>query len=248
MRSNRTRAALAALAALCAALTLSTTACGQKNELSRDYDYQIDMSEYESAVLSVDKTHLTLANKQHPLGETYAPAALATVPAELTLYGKEIQLETTVATAAEALVRELHELGYTDIMVTSGYRSYEYQSILFNTYLGQEMEKHPDWTQAQCEAEVLTYSAKPGESEHQTGLCLDLISTGNVVLDESFAQNPAYAYLIENAHNFGFILRYPEGKEETTGYAYEPWHYRFVGVKAATEIHEGGITLEEYLG
>ena len=74
-----------------------------------------------------------------------------------------------------------------------------------------------------------------------------LNSTKKVVLDESFAQNPAYAWLVENAHHFGFILRYPEGKEGITGYTYEPWHYRFVGEEAATAIYEQGITLEEYL-
>ena len=80
-----------------------------------------------------------------------------------------------------------------------------------------------------------------------TRLCVDLISTKNVVLDETFADNPAYAWLTENAHYFGFILRYPKGDEETTGYTYEPWHYRFVGVEAASKIYRKGLTLEEYL-
>ena len=157
-------------------------------------------------------------------------------------------MEATAAMAAEAMVRELQALGYTDIVITSGYRTYQYQQSLFNTYLGNEMAAHPDWTREQCEAEVLTYSARPGESEHQTGLCMDLISTENVVLDESFAQNPVYAWLMENAHFFGFILRYPEGDESITGYSYEPWHYRFVGREAATDIYMNGLTLEEYLG
>ena len=94
---------------------------------------------------------------------------------------------------------------------------------------------------------MLTYSAKPGTSEHQSGLCIDLISRDNVVLDETFAANPAYLYLSENAHHFGFILRYPAEKTAITGYDYGPWHYRFVGVQAATEMHESGETLEEYL-
>lgn len=235
-------------ASLAAALAFTLlTSCGTPNRLPDDYDYKIDMAEYESAVISNGKEHLILANKQHALGADYAPPALAVIPTELTLYGKEIQMEATAAKAAEALTLELHAHGYTDICITSGYRSFSYQQSLFNTYLGKEMAAHPGWTQAQCEAEVLTYSARPGESEHQTGLCMDLISLNNVVLDESFAQNPAYAYLVENAHHFGFILRYPKGKEGTTGYSYEPWHYRFVGVKAATEIHEKGLTLEEYL-
>ncbi len=205
----------------------------------------LDMS--AAAPIDPDSPYLLLANKQHPLGASYAPASLSAVPAELTLYGKTVELESAAARAAVELVRDLHKQGYTDIVVTSGYRTYAYQQSLFNTYMTQEKERHPTWTQAQCEAEVLTYSAKPGTSEHQTGLCMDLISTKNVVLDESFAQNPAYAYLSENAHRFGFILRYPKGKEGITGYTYEPWHYRYVGVEEATRIHACGRTLEEYL-
>ena len=212
-----------------------------------DYDYSIDMKDYKAAVTVTDKAYLKLANKQNPLDNDYTPESLTALPAELTLYGKSLQMESTAALAAEALARELHARGYEDIVITSGYRSYEYQQILFNTYLGNEMTAHPDWTQAQCEAKVLTYSARPGESEHQTGLCMDLISINNVKLDESFAQNPAYAWLIENAHYFGFILRYPQDGTDSTGYSYEPWHYRFVGVKAATAIYKKGITLEEYL-
>ncbi|MBE6652342.1 MAG: D-alanyl-D-alanine carboxypeptidase family protein [Ruminococcaceae bacterium] len=226
------------------AIVAVLSSCGAKQP---KYNYQIDMQKYENAISVTDKSYLVLVNKQNSLNNGYIPDSLATVPAELTLYGKEVQLESTAALAAEALVCELRACGYTDITITSGYRSYEYQQILFNTYLGNEMAAHPDWTQERCEAEVLSYSARPGESEHQTGLCMDLISTKNVVLDETFAQNPAYAWLIENAHHFGFILRYPADKTESTGYSYEPWHYRFVGVKAATEIHNKGISLEEYL-
>ncbi len=231
----------AAVAALTLTALLSSCGGGLPN-----YDYQIDMKDYKNAVTVSGKVYETLVNKQNPCGTDYVPEDLAAIPSELTLYGKEVQMEKNAALAAEALVLELRERGCEDIAITSGYRSYEYQQILFNTYLGNEMAAHPDWSQAQCEAEVLTYSARPGESEHQTGLCMDLISTRNVVLDETFADHPAYAWLTENAHHFGFILRYPKGKEETTGYSYEPWHYRFVGVEAATKIHEKGLTLEEY--
>ena len=234
------RAAVAALG-----VTLLLTACGGKGRPS--YDYGIDMESYENAITVKDESYLILVNKQHPCGADHAPASLSDLPAALTLYGKSIKLESTAALAVEALVLELHARGYEDIVITSGYRDYNYQQVLFNTYMEQERSKHPNWTEEQCRAEVLTYSAFPGESEHQTGLCVDLISTKKVVLDESFAQNPAYAWLVENAHHFGFILRYPEEKEGITGYTYEPWHYRFVGVEAATAIYEQGITLEEYL-
>jgi D-alanyl-D-alanine carboxypeptidase len=230
-----------AVAALAVTALLSSCGGGLPN-----YDYQIDMKPYENAITASGKTYLTLVNKENPCGTDYVPEDLSVIPAELTLYGKEVQMEPAAALAAEALIRELHAAGFEDIRITSGYRSYEYQQILFNTYLGNEMKKHPDWTLEQCSAEVLTYSALPGESEHQTGLCVDLISIENVVLDETFAQHPAYAWLVDHAHFFGFILRYPEGKEGITGYSYEPWHFRFVGLETAAKIHKKGLTLEEF--
>ena len=232
-----------AVAAL--AVTALLSSCGGTG--LPNYDYEIDMDPYKNAVTVTDKTYLILVNKENPCGETYAPSDLTALSGDLTLYGKEVKLEENAALAAEALIRELHARGYEDIVITSGYRDYAYQQVLFNTYLGNEMAKHPDWTEEMCRAEVLTYSALPGESEHQTGLCMDLISTKNVVLDEAFADNPAYAWLTENAHNFGFILRYPEDKEGTTGYSYEPWHYRFVGIEAASKIYKKDVTLEEYV-
>ena len=239
MFKKSVKAALAALG-----VTLLLSSCGGGG--LPNYDYEINMKDYKNAVTVTDKSYLILVNKENPCGESYAPENLSVVPAELTLYGKEVKLEENAALAAEALILELHARGYEDIVITSGYRDYAYQQVLFNTYLGNEMAKHPDWTLEQCRTEVLTYSALPGESEHQTGLCVDLISKNNVVLDATFANHPAYAWLTENAHNFGFILRYPKGEEGTTGYSYEPWHYRFVGVEAATKIYKKGLTLEEY--
>ena len=239
MFKKTVRVAVAALA-----MTALLSSCGGRLP---DYDYQIDMEKYKDAVTADGKAYLILVNKENPCGTDYVPEDLTAIPAELTLYGKEVQMESTAALAAEALIRELHARGYEDIVITSGYRDYAYQQVLFNTYLGNEMAKHPDWTEEMCRAEVLTYSALPGESEHQTGLCMDLISNKNVVLDVTFADNPAYAWLTENAHNFGFILRYPEDKEGTTGYSYEPWHYRFVGVEAASKIYKKDVTLEEYV-
>ena len=226
-------------------MSMLLTACDE--QIPPNYNYEIDMEAYENAINVKDKSYLILVNKENPCGADHAPKSLSGLPVRLTLYGKDVGLESNAALAAEALVLELHARGYEDIVITSGYRDYAYQQVLFNTYLGNEKAAHPNWTEEQCRNQVLTYSALPGQSEHQTGLCMDLISTKNVTLDETFADNPAYAWLVENAHNFGFILRYPKDKEGITGYSYEPWHYRFVGVEAATAIHEQGITLEEYL-
>ncbi len=209
---------------------------------------QSDLGPNSDYINTKNTEYLVLLNKTHQSGASYCPPDLTKLDSELTLYGKEIELRLYAAKAAEALVKELHAQGFTDIVVTSGYRSYSYQQSLFNTYIEQEKAAHPTWTDAQVREYVLTYSAAPGTSEHHTGNAIDLISTNHVSLDESFAQNPAYEWLQQNAHRFGFILRYPKDKTAITGYSYEPWHYRFVGADAATEIHERGLTLEEYLG
>lgn len=224
-------------------ITATSSACSQKEPFS----YSIDITPYESYINTENPEYLVLLNKTYTSGENYCPPDLISLDGSMTLYGKDVQLREYAAKASEALILELHARGYTDIVVTSGYRSYAKQQSLFYTYIEQEMAAHPDWSEQQAREQVLTYSAAPGTSEHHTGDCIDLISTGNVVLDESFAQNPAYDWLKDNAHHFGFILRYPKNKTKITGYSYEPWHYRFVGVAAATEIYEKGLTLEEYL-
>ena len=94
---------------------------------------------------------------------------------------------------------------------------------------------------------VLSYSAYPGTSEHQTGLCLDFITAQMTALDTSFEETSAFEWLSKNAYRYGFILRYPKDKTEITGYSYEPWHYRYVGVDAAAAIWKNNLTLEEYL-
>ena len=140
---------------------------------------------------------------------------------------------------------EMRAEGFTGVYVTSAYRSYTYQNSLFNTYINDEMKKGLSY--AEAKERVLTYSALPGTSEHHTGLCVDLFHNGMTELDESFADYPVYEWLLENAWKFGFVLRYPEGEADVTGYTYEPWHYRFVGRYHAYVMKENGLTLEEYL-
>lgn len=117
------------------------------------------------------------------------------------------------------------------ITVLSGFRDYNYQVNLYKQYVEKFGEE-----------EASKVSAKPGYSEHQTGLSFDV---GKI--DKDYGKTPAGIWLKENCQKFGFIIRYPEGKENITGYQYEPWHIRYVGVKAATAIMDQKITLEEYL-
>ena len=119
-----------------------------------------------------------------------------------------------------------------DIYIGSGYRDYEYQEKIFNNY-----------KDAYGEEQANTFSSKPGHSEHQSGYTIDVNTINN-----DFAKTPESDWLKKNAENYGFIIRYPEGKDEITGYQYESWHIRYVGEVIAKDINKKGMCLEEYLG
>lgn len=208
-----------------------------------EYFYTIDITPYLDAITS---ENLLLANKQNPLGSDYKPDVT-----DLTCKtdGDTQRLQVNAASALYAMMAEMAADGVTDCFVTSSYRTYLNQNWLYYSYYyDKEKNRHPDWTDDQIYAEISTYSSRPGESEHQTGLCVDFSANaigGN--LNNTFAETDAFAWLIQNAYRFGFILRYPEDKVDITGYSYESWHFRFVGRDAATEIFYADQCLEEYL-
>lgn len=211
-------------------------------------DFKTDLSAFETAMNPVDPTpYLLLVNKQAPLSAAYRPQSLSAVKDT----HKAIELEATAALALEAMFIEMRAAGYKDVFVTSAYRSYHYQVWLFNDYIEKEKEaakkKNRILSDEEAREIVLRYSAAPGTSEHQSGLCIDLMTVGMSDLDESFEDYPVFDWLSENAWKFGFVLRYPKDKTDVTLYDYEPWHYRFVGRAAAYEIYAGGLCLEEYL-
>lgn len=229
------------------------------NYSTSDYDYKIDISVFAPSLNTTEAKYLSVYNKVHLIGEDYNPGTLKELDKSITLSGKSISLEEKTAEAASALIAEMRARGFSGIYVTSGYRSFAYQKQLYNYYFAEEKSKHPSWSDEQIKNEVLTYSAYPGTSEHQSGLCMDLfvypgmtdlVNYGNetpAANDKGFAETEEYKWLKQNAHKFGFILRYPEDKTSVTGYSYESWHYRFVGVSAATKIYNEGKTLEEYM-
>ena len=190
-----------------------------------------------------------LVNKSNPLGSEYAPEGLFSLNKMgcPTVEGRNFELVSDAAISLTAMLDALEaDLGASKkVLVTSAYRSYERQEYLFHKYVDDEIALGK--SEADAIAEVAKTSARPGESEHQSGLCVDLIEPGKLELDVSFEECEAFKWLSKNAHKYGFILRYPADKERITGYEYEPWHYRFVGIDAATVIHEDGICLEEYL-
>lgn len=209
-----------------------------------EYVYTIDMTPYLD---SITTENLLLANKQNPLSEAYVPADLTELTCA-TASGRELYLCRDAATALHGLMEAMIADGITDAYITSAYRSYDRQyELFFTTYYNKEKAAHPEWTDEQIYAQVLTYSAYPGTSEHQTGLCVDFMTSTMHDLDNSFASTDAAAWLRENAYKFGFILRYPEDKVAITQYSYESWHYRFVGRDAASDIHFSQVCLEEYL-
>lgn len=190
-----------------------------------------------------------LVNKNNPLGEGYTPEGLFSLN-ELgcpVVAGGEYELIGNAALSLTAMMADMEKaLGAEDtVLVTSAYRSYSYQKSLFAMYVNDLIEK--GYSKSQAEAIITRTAARQGESEHQSGLCVDLIERGKLELNESFENCAAFEWLSDNAHRYGFILRYPKDKVSVTGYDYEPWHYRFVGIDAATVIYEDGICLEEYL-
>lgn len=135
------------------------------------------------------------------------------------------------ADAYSAFLRMKQDSGY-NMTIVSGYRSYEKQKNTFN-----------NWCAIDGYDKAVTYSAKPGHSEHQTGLAIDVTS-----IVTSYGDTAEGKWLAQNCHKYGFIIRYPKGKTDITGYIYEPWHIRYVGVEVAKLIHDSGLTLEEFLG
>ena len=226
---------------------IEPTEPAEPTEPVEPYEYSCDISAYLPAI-TTSYSDILLVNKAHPLGESYVPENLIQLNRNMTAGGKAVQLDLTAATALEAMMLCMRADGITDVYVTSGYRSYTYQKQLQNKYLGEEMQKNPTLSQDQALAVVHTYSAPPGKSEHQSGLCVDFITAGmRGSLTNSFEQYKAFEWLQENACQFGFILRYPKDKVAVTEYSYESWHYRFVGREAAIAITQAGLTLEEYL-
>ncbi len=207
-----------------------------------EYSYSIDISPYLNSITS---ENLLLANKQHPLGKNFAPEVVRLMcPTD----GENQRLQADAASALYAMMLEMKQEGIDDVYVTSSYRDYAYQEGLYEKYVKKHMLED-GMSRSEAEVAASKYSARPGESEHQTGLCLDFTTDSiHGAVDEIFEETPAYDWLSENAYKYGFILRYPEDKVSVTGYHYEPWHYRFVDRAAATEIHFGGLCLEEYLG
>jgi zinc D-Ala-D-Ala carboxypeptidase len=190
------------------------------------------------AVIQNPKNIMVMVNKQYSLPDGYAPDDLVRPNVLYSFGDQDIEksyMRKEAADALEAMFTDAKNNGI-HLFAVSGYRSYDRQVSVFNA----EVNKYG-------EEKALEAVAIPGSSEHQTGLSMDLSSeSANFELSEAFGETAEGKWIAQNAHRFGFILRYPKGKEAITGYKYEPWHFRYVGKKAAKVIFEKDLTLEEY--
>ena len=182
---------------------------------------------------------LVLVNKNYALNEDYEPSDLVLPNVLSTGYNpnQNIYLRKEAAIHLEQLFYAAQNEAGLTLLARSGYRSYQTQISLYDRYVSQNGTEKAD-----------TFSARAGHSEHQTGLAMDVTADSvNRQLVTDFGLTPEGIWLKENAHRFGYIIRYLEGREDETGYQYEPWHIRYVGVEAATEIYENNWILEQYL-
>lgn len=192
-------------------------------EIGLDIEFYTEMDE----ITNYDEVD-ALVNKYHKLPSNYEAKDLVTLSKTYSSRGHKIK-----KAASEPLMKMIDaaRADGLNLLVISGYRTESTQRGLFNNSVKRHGMDH-----------ALIYSAKPGYSEHQLGLAVDLNST-----EESFDQTKEYKWLKANSYKYGFIERYPKGKEFITGYGYEPWHYRYLGVDLATKVYTENVTYEEYL-
>lgn len=181
-----------------------------------------------------------IVNKKRPLPTGYVPPDLIVPGVKLRLAASAEQMHFSNSAAPELV--EMFAAAQAEgvgLVFGSGYRSEAYQRTLYNGYVAQDGQAAAD-----------RYSARPGTSEHQTGLAFDATaSNGKCHLEACFADTPEGKWIAANSYKYGFVIRYVQGKESVTGYEYEPWHLRYVGKELAAEMHRTGtLTLEEFFG
>jgi zinc D-Ala-D-Ala carboxypeptidase len=241
---------IAALLLVCLGLGLYAFALSKKDtdsHSSHSHTHDSEQPSTKAKPASFDKTQYSttdpksiwvVVNKQRPLEpKTYTPSDLRIPNVSQRVPGNEsMRLRGEVATAVEKMFADAQASGHA-LQLSSGFRSYNFQVTLYGDYVKKQGQATAD-----------TQSARPGYSEHQTGLSLDVRPPdGSCYLEECFGETAAGKWVAANAYKHGFIMRYTPIKQSVTGYKYEPWHFRYVGVALATEMHHQNIeTLEEF--
>ena len=197
---------------------------------TKDIDFSGNSHYKNIETINEPDINIVLVNKNYKLPTNYVPNDLETI--DVTYSNKNKLLRQEAKIAFERLSKDAKELGYK-IIAVSAYRDYNYQQKLYNEYLETKGKEYAD----KC-------SARPGHSEHQTGLAVDVMGSNNNY--DEFEKSKEFEWMKNTAYKYGFILRYPKDKTNITGFKYEPWHYRYVGIEVAKIIHDEQITLEEY--
>ena len=190
-------------------------------------------NDYYTNVINIDNQDdlAVLVNKYHKLSNDYVPSDLEKINSKYQWLGRSNELRKDAREAFEKMC-EAATKDNIYIYAGSGYRSYQTQLYLYNTYVKRDGFKAAE-----------TYSARASYSEHQTGLAMDIANKSGFISKN----DKEYDWLVKNSYKYGFILRYPEGKENITGYMYEEWHYRYLGTTLAKEVYDSGLTYDEYL-
>lgn len=225
-----------------ALIATSMTACTSNNieidneevDLSTSNDNKITNDSHEEIVETIDDEYLILANKTHNLEESYVPEDLTELNIKYSGTDSSKFMRKEAALALENMVNAAKQDGIT-LIGRSAYRSYNTQVATYKSKVQKLGQEQAD-----------KFSAKPGASEHQTGLAIDILSSEYSKLHTEFQHTKTYRWLLEHCAEYGFILRFPKGKSDITGYNFEPWHYRYVGIDHAEKIMSNNLTLEEY--
>lgn len=222
------------------AIMLGTWFLVDREQAGRPGQDRPGQSTFDKSLHSLDQPGSIwwIVNKNRPLPADYVPGDLVTpnVP-KRTAGGDESQVSQKIAQPLEKLIHDASATGH-NLMLVSGYRSYDLQVSIYNRHVSQL---------GQTEADRV--SARPGTSEHQTGLAADVGRPDrHCELEVCFGDTPEGQWVLANAHKYGFVIRYPKGKESVTSYQYEPWHLRYVGKDLAGELKRTELTMEEFFG
>ncbi|MEG1848461.1 MAG: M15 family metallopeptidase [Lachnospiraceae bacterium] len=197
---------------------------------------QIALNQTEGSAISKDDWRLLLINKQHPIPDDYV-LTLSTIK-------NDMQCDSRILDDLLAMLQGAKQDGI-NLVICSPYRDLNHQEFLFNRKIKAYMNQGMSYMEAyKISSQAVTV---PGASEHQLGLALDIVCDSYIQLEEQFGETEAGKWLKQHSCEYGFILRYPKGKEAITGIEYEPWHYRYVGKESATIIMNHGLTLEEFV-
>ncbi|MCR5831431.1 MAG: M15 family metallopeptidase [Lachnospiraceae bacterium] len=190
----------------------------------------------DGPVIDPDDWRLILVNKQNPVPDDFT--------VKLSGISDSMQADARIIDDIYEMMDAASSDG-VNLMICSAYRSYDRQKSLFNNKINKLMGEGMSYLEAYKVGSMNV--TVPGTSEHHLGLALDILTGSYTKMDDGFGETKAGKWLAENAADYGFILRYPKGKEEITGIVYEPWHFRYVGREYAKDIEERGVCLEEYL-